>query len=208
MKKKKEIGIIVTMAKEDELVLAIPAKVIPQNPRTELQTEGLEKIPGIIKKHGIFKRRGDVEEDRAWKQVIPYLVFKYKKKYFIMHRNDKGDYRLVNMHSLGIGGHINKEDLGSNNIIDWAKREFTEEVSYTGTFTSKPLGIINNNTVPIDQVHLAYVILLEGDSNKISTNKEDKLKTGELLTLKEIEAIYPKLESWSKIVFECLNKAA
>lgn len=194
------------MAKADELVLAIPAKVIPQKPRTTLQTEGLEKLPGIIQKYGEFKRRGDIEEDRNWKQVIPYLVFRHKKKYFLMRRNDKGDYRLINKCSLGIGGHINKEDLGSNDIINWAKREFTEEVLYNGNFTSQPIGYINNDTVPIDQVHLAYVMLLEGDSDTITTNKEDNLRTGELLTLKEIETQYEQLESWSRIVFKFLRQ--
>lgn len=192
------------MNKADEQVLAVPKRAIALPASTRLQTEGLATITACVKKEGVFKRRGDIEEDRNWLQIIPYLIFRYEHKYFLMQRTDKGDYRLINKYSLGIGGHINKQDLAGKTILDWAKREFSEEIDYQGLFTSKVLGIIKNETVPIDQVHLAYVILLDGDSPTIQTKAEHR--TGYLASLQEIKNSYEKLEKWSQMVFDFLER--
>lgn len=193
------------MAKEDEKVLSVPKNIVMPQPWQGITTNGLEGFEKLVKDSGQFKRRGDVEEDPNWKQIIPYMVYSYKKQFFLMQRTDKGgEARLYNNFSLGIGGHMRKEDLEGETIMDWAKREFVEEVSFNGKFTGKPLGLLNDDSNAVGGVHLGYVILLEGDSDNIKIN--DEHQTGELKTLEEIQKIYPQMETWSQIVFDFLKK--
>lgn len=190
------------MNKDDEQVLVIPQKILPR-PSSKLNTKGLANFEKKVLTKFIFKRRGDVEEDRSFKQVIPYIVFRYKDKYFLMQRTDKADYRLKNLYSLGIGGHINKQDLLGKSIVDWAKREFDEEIEYQGFYKSQPLGLINDDSVPVNQVHVGYVILFEGDTDQIKVKDEHRL--GKLLTIDEINEFYLQMETWSQFVFDFLK---
>lgn len=193
-----------TPLKDDEQVLVIPAKVaVPRN-WTGIKVRGLEDFPHLIKRHGTFQRRGDVEHDPNFKQIIPYMIFKYKNKYFLMQRTEDADPRLKNMFSLGIGGHINKEDLNGEQVLDWAKREFDEEIKYDGTYTAQPLGLVYDHSNEVGLVHLGYVILLEGDSKSISI--KDEHRSGELVTLRELNKVYNKMESWSKLVVDYLKE--
>jgi predicted NUDIX family phosphoesterase len=172
--------------------------------------EGLKPIDfdcyqELIQKHKEFLWRSKVEENPEYKQIIPYLVFMYEDKFFVMRRkNNASEARLQNKYSLGIGGHIRKEDLSRAGIIDWSKREFHEEIEYSGTLSIKPLGILNDESNPVGQVHTGFVFLLEGNNNKISIR--DEHKEGILLTLDECSELYSSMENWSKIVFDYLKK--
>ena len=144
-----------------------------------------------------------MENDPTYKQIIPYLVFCHEDRYFLMQRTDKStEQRLQNKYSLGIGGHIRQEDMTTDSIIDWAEREFHEEVSYNGSLNVKPLGILNDDSNAVGQVHVGFVFLLEGDNQQIKVKSE--LKSGTLLTLDDIKYYFDKMESWSQITFECL----
>ena len=112
--------------------------------------------------------------------------------------------RLQNKYSLGIGGHIRQEDLTSDNIYDWARREFHEEVEYKDELSIKPLGILNDDSNPVGQVHIGFVLLLEGSTPNIKVKSE--LKSGELVTLQDCQAYFTHMESWSQIVCEFLNR--
>lgn len=193
------------MSKEDERVLVLPAEVAVPQEWLGIKTEGLDGFESTVRKNGQFRRRGDVETDPNWKQVIPYLVFNHQDRYFLMQRTTAGgEERLHNKFSLGIGGHVNEPDLDGAEISDWAKREFEEEVEYSGGYTTTPIGLIYEPTSLVGQVHLGYVLLLKGDSSDISIRETDVL-TGMLATIPEIRAKYDQLEGWSKFVFEELS---
>lgn len=158
----------------------------------------------LIQKHKEFLWRSKVEENSNYKQIIPYLIFTHKDKFFIMRRkNNASEARLQNKYSLGIGGHIRKEDITRTGIIDWSKREFHEEIKYDGALSIKPLGILNDESNQVGQVHTGFVFLLEGDTDEISIR--DEHKEGMLLTLNECSEHYNHMESWSKIVFDYLK---
>lgn len=158
----------------------------------------------IIKENQEFLPRNLMEEDETYKQIIPYLVYTHNNRYFLMERaSTSSEQRLKSKKSLGIGGHIREEDLDEKNIIDWAQREFHEEVSFSGELTIKPLGIINDESNAVGKVHIGFVFLLTGDSDDISIKSE--LKSGTLLTLAECEEHYPNMERWSQLVFDYLK---
>lgn len=169
-----------------------------------LKTDSFNELFGIITEHQEFHPRDLMETNPAYKQIIPYLVFSHNERYFLMQRQaTASEQRLKNKYSLGIGGHVRKEDLQATDIMGWAQREFNEEVHYEGTYTVKPLGILNDDSNAVGQVHLGLVLLIEGTSESISIRSE--LKSGSLYSLKECEGFYPHMESWSQFVCDTLK---
>ncbi|MCX5921891.1 MAG: hypothetical protein NTX86_01025 [Candidatus Dependentiae bacterium] len=160
----------------------------------------------IIQDNKEFLPRTHMELDPRFKQIIPYLVFEHEGRYFLMQRQAKAsEQRLKNKFTLGIGGHVREEDLTDGaSIFDWAKREFHEEVDYSGSLTIKPLGILNDDSNEVGQVHIGFVLLLQGDSDQISIKSE--LKSGNLVSIEECAALGDALESWSQEVVNFLKK--
>jgi predicted NUDIX family phosphoesterase len=193
------------MKNNNESVLVVARNIIIPRSWTGVSASRLKGFTEIIRQYGQFRRRSEVEEDPCWQQIIPYLVFRYQDQYFLMQRTNQGtEERLHNLYTLGIGGHVRKEDLGGETIIEWAKREFEEEIDYQGHYVNQELGLLNDESNEVGHVHLGYVILLEGDSDQIKIREENKL-SGELKTLDEVAQIYPQMESWSKLVFDFLK---
>jgi predicted NUDIX family phosphoesterase len=83
-------------------------------------------------------------------------------------------------------------------IFDWARREFDEEISYKGSFSIKPLGILNDDSNEVGKVHVGIVLLLKGDSSAISIRSE--LKSGKLITKQECLAMKDRMETWSQMI--------
>ncbi len=193
-----------TQKKLDELILVVKRQELLGNQTWHgIKEVDFEQYLQTIQTKKEFLPRGIMETDPSYKQIIPYLVFQFKDKHFLMQRAaHASETRLRNKYSLGIGGHIRQEDMTTNSIFDWAKREFHEEVNYSGNLTIKPLGILNDDTDDVGKVHIGFVLLLQGDSAEISIKSE--LKSGTLVTLDECTALYDSLESWSQLVFDYL----
>jgi predicted NUDIX family phosphoesterase len=168
-----------------------------------LQTQS-DSFIALINQAKEFLPRPAMELDTNYKQIIPYLIFKHADRYFLMQRQaTSSEQRLKNKYSLGIGGHIRQEDMhNAATIFDWAQREFHEEVDYQGNFTIKTIGILNDDSNAVGQVHLGLVLLLEGDSSAISVRSE--LKSGQLLTTDACKEYYADMETWSQIIFDSL----
>lgn len=160
----------------------------------------------LVEEQKEFLPRPQMEEDPLYKQIIPYLIFKFQDRYFLMQRKStSSEQRLKNKYSLGIGGHMRQEDMQqAKTIFDWAHREFQEEIDYNGNLTIKTLGMLNDDSNPVGQVHVGLVLLLEGDSDAIKVRSE--LKSGQLLTISELQTHYEHLESWSQIIFNEILK--
>lgn len=150
----------------------------------------------LITQHQEFHPRDQMETDFTYKQIIPYLIFCHDDRYFVMQRSDNAsEQRLKGKYSLGIGGHIRKEDLQGITIADWARREFCEEIEYNGNFSVEPIGVLNDDTDDVGKVHIGLVLLLKGDSDDIKIRSE--LKSGSLMTKKECKDLLLSMESWS-----------
>lgn len=178
-----------------------------------LRTSNLEKYLEIIKTQCQFKARGLMEQDENYKQIIPYLIFRFEDQLFLMQRADQAsEIRLKNKFTLGIGGHVRESDLKnfSNNsslnsnitdeIFAWATREFHEEIKYTGNLNITTLGLLNDDSNSVGRVHLGLVLLLQGDSPEIKIKSE--LQSGFLCQIAACGEFLERMESWSRIVFE------
>jgi predicted NUDIX family phosphoesterase len=172
-------------------------------------SQDLDRHQAVIREHHFFMARDSVENDPAYQQIIPYVVFRHDPHYFLTHRlRASSEKRLRKQYSLGIGGHINPGDLEAGDpILDGLKREWSEEVVYDGRFEAQLIGLLNDDSSPVSKVHLGVVFLVDGDSPNISIRETDKL-AGELLTLEEMRIYYLGMESWSQMVYDRLAASA
>lgn len=194
--------------KVDELVLVVKRERLFENQEfsglKKIDHIEIEKYLKIISDNKEFLPRSLMETDINYKQIIPYLIFKHKNRYFLMQRqSNNSEQRLRNKFSLGIGGHIREEDMISSDIIDWSKREFVEEIDYKGSYTVNLIGLLNDDSDAVGQVHLGCIFLIEGDSDEIKVKSE--LKSGQLLELSECAKYYDLMENWSKLVFNYIT---
>jgi predicted NUDIX family phosphoesterase len=169
-------------------------------------TDELDRYQRLIRDRHLFMPRAEVEDDPNFQQIIPYVVFRHRDRYFLTHRlRASSEKRLRKQFSLGIGGHINPADLQSGDpVLDGLKREWEEEVVYDGHFDARLIGLLNDESAPVSKVHLGVVFLLDGDTPNIAIRETKKLG-GELLTLEEMRTFYLQMESWSQIVYDRLS---
>lgn len=194
-----------TMPTHDEHILVVKRSTLfAQEPAWQgIKAVDFSAYLTLIQKHQEFLPRSLMESDPTYKQIIPYLIFCHHDRYFLMQRSATAtEQRLRNKATLGIGGHIRQEDMTNASIMQWAYREFHEEVSYDGQLDIEPLGIINDDTNPVGQVHIGFVLLLKGSHNNITIKEE--LVSGKLLSLEECTNYIPTMESWSILALQFL----
>lgn len=169
-----------------------------------INNHDVASIVTTITENQEYIERAGAETNPAYKQIIPYMIFNFEDKYFVMQRKaTASEQRLAGKLSLGIGGHMNEEDMHGKTIFDWAQREFEEEVSYTGNLKISTLGVLNDDTNDVGKVHLGLVLLLQGDNNHISIKSEHK--SGVLLTKQECLEKIDQFESWSQLILPILS---
>jgi len=189
--------------KAEDILVVRRDILLGENAWQGIRTLGLDQCLAAIRASGEYLPRDQMEVDPTYKQIIPYLIYRYEGRYFLMQRHAKAsEKRLAGKLSLGIGGHIRREDVGSNDVFAWAHREFHEEVCYGGGLEIAPLGILNDDSNEVGRVHLGLVLLLEGDSCDISVKSE--LAGGHLATLEECQEQAHLMESWSQLVLAAL----
>lgn len=193
--------------KQDEMILVVKRNTLfAQNPWQGLKKIDPEQYVDLINREKEFLPRSQMELDVNYKQIIPYLVFTHDNKYFLMQRQSQStEQRLKNKYSLGIGGHIREEDITGKTLFDWAAREFEEEVNFSGSYKIEALGILNDDSNPVGQVHVGFVFLMHGNSPDITVKSE--LKSGNLYSLTECANYYENMETWTQIVFDYLRAA-
>jgi len=210
--------------KDDEQILVIKSDIIFQDGKWQgFKKNNLDYYIDLIKNNYEFKRRGDMEEDSSFQQIIPYMIFSFEKNFFAYkYIKNAGEKRLVNNdYQLGVGGHINKEDIkgkvpklaegepGSRsqsdlgNILETGMmREWSEEVDFKGNLLQKKLvGIVKDSSRPVERVHIGLVYHFIGDSPDIRVKETDKIE-GRLINLKDLSDNAISHSPWMKIVYD------
>lgn len=188
----------------DELILVVKRATLMPKPWQGLLKDNLNEYLACILQHQEFMPRSVMEQDTSYKQVIPYIIFTHENRYFLMQRRaDASEKRLQNKYTLGIGGHIRQDDIQNADIVAWAHREFNEEISYQGTLDWQFIGLLNDDSNMVGQVHVGLVLLARGNSDAISIKSE--LKHGALYTLEECMQFQDSMETWSQLVFNYLR---
>ena len=188
---------------EGELVLVVPRASIMGDPGWHgLTTDGLDVFEGIVTRAGEFRPRADVEIDRSWKQVIPYLVLRDGRRYFLMRRTRAGgDARLHDRWSIGVGGHLNP---GDGDLAGGLRREWREELVASFEPDFRLIGLLNDDTTDVGSVHVGAVYVADAGGQTVAIRETEKLM-GAFDDPAEVGAVVDRMETWSALVFAHLE---
>ncbi len=191
------------MASDDELILAVPRARLPGGvPWRGVRRDDLEPHLGAIAAAGVFRPRGKLEPDPAWKQIIPYLVLRDGPRVFLMRRTRAGgDARLHDRWSIGIGGHLNP---GDGDLLGGLRREWREEIAASFMPEFELLGLLNDDEDPVGAVHLGVIYVADAAGRPVAIRETDKLR-GAFATFDEVRRVADGLETWSALVLEVLD---
>jgi predicted NUDIX family phosphoesterase len=190
----------------EEMVLCYPRTLLDEIGSFQgIRTDVGGYVPRILQAENTrFVRRAEAEHDPSQKQIIPYVLFKKGDRYLHYVRGKaSGEKRLVAMGSIGIGGHINNDDenlflTGLEFYEEALRREVQEELLVEGGFQTRIVGLINDDSTPVGQVHFGVVHLCElGDANV--SKREACITELAFLTVPELVARREQLESWSQL---------
>ena len=176
------------MSKWDEQILVVKREILFNNEKNDFygflpkEDEKVKKIVDTFE-HYEVKRRGDMEENPKYKQLIGYVLVKDKAtKEVLVYRRlvGGGEARLHGKASVGIGGHMN--EVAGKTIYEMLKinaaRELNEEVGVDENYALKNLhfvGLINDDKEVVGQVHVGVVYTCEVDKDKVEVKEDDTL---------------------------------
>ena len=166
-----------------------------------------------------FQPRGLIEEDPTFKQIIPYIVLRSPGKVFSYQRAGSED-RLAGNISIGVGGHVNMEDVPTDLDLTnapklCAQRELSEEVMFAQLshtdrmkmvclFDIDP-SILYDPSDDVGKVHLGAVYIIDvRDKVAKGTSMKEEGISEEWLTIDELNEpeVWDNLEGWSKLVLQ------
>ena len=199
------------MSKWDEQILVVNRKELFNNEENhfygfiEKTDEKTKRIINTFESYEV-KRRGDMEEDPNYKQLIGYVLLKdittgevlvYKRLV------GGGEARLHGKASVGIGGHMN--EVEGKTIFEMLKinaaRELNEEVGVSEEDALNNLhfiGLINDDKTEVGQVHIGVVYECKVDKQLVEVKEDDTLvikwMTGEEAKAEE------NYETWSEFL--------
>ena len=188
-----------------EQVLVVPRSAVIDEPGwTGVRIDGFETFLAALEAEGRFAPRAAMEEDPAFKQVIPYLVLRDGERYFLMRRTRAGgDARLHDRWSIGVGGHLNP---GDGDLLGGLRREWDEEVVAAFVPEFRLVGLLNDDTTAVGQVHLGAVYVADAAGRPVEIRETEKL-SGAFATPEEVAAVADDLETWSRLAFDFLELA-
>jgi predicted NUDIX family phosphoesterase len=155
----------------------------------------------------LFRPRSQVETDPTFKQIIPYVVLRFQNLVFHYVRGKRGaESRLRALRSIGIGGHIEQcdQNLFGDTYRQGMLREIQEEVSLDGPYTESCIGLINDDSTPVGQVHLGIVHVLKLTQPKVAPRDRAITKVG-FATIEDLRKHADEFESWSHHVLAALD---
>lgn len=159
-----------------------------------------------------FIPRSQAEKDPSYKQLIPYVLMLCDGRCLTYVRGKRaGETRLVGNRSIGIGGHINPGDdvpLFSSDFRDAylsaVEREVDEEVCIEAGHVDHVVGLLNDDSNEVGQVHLGVVHCWVLDAPNV-TKREQMITQMEFLTPEELRGVREQMETWSQLCLDGLD---
>src|ERR1700744_5551327 len=155
-----------------------------------------------------YLNRSEAEQDKRYKQLIPYALIIYGDR-ILRYRRGKGgqETRLHGLYSVGVGGHISEEDTGlfskGPGYHEAMKRELMEEVAIDVT-KEMAVAVINDDSTDVGYVHLGIVHVVYVADEAIA-NGRSGIVGAEFVSISEAVKNPGAYESWSSYCLENLN---
>lgn len=160
--------------------------------------------------NNLFLLRAQAEQDTCYKQLIPYVVLRYRDAMFSYVRGKRSsESRLVAMRSIGVGGHIEPADqsLFSSNqdmYLEAARREVNEEVRLGSPYHESIVALINDDSTDVGKVHLGIMHIWDLAEPKV-TKREGLITQSGFVQIESLKANLEELETWSRIALQVLE---
>ena len=156
----------------------------------------------------VYRNRSEAEQDKRYKQLIPYVLIICNSK-ILRYRRGRGgqETRLHGLYSVGVGGHISEEDHGLFSSVggyqDGMRREITEEVAVEEV-KEAAVGVINDDSTEVGQVHFGVVHIMHV-ANETIAGRRSGIVGPEFIPVPEAIADPSGYESWSRFCLEKLD---
>jgi predicted NUDIX family phosphoesterase len=156
----------------------------------------------------VYLNRNDAEQDKRYKQLIPYVLVICNDK-ILRYRRGKGgqETRLHGLFSVGVGGHISEEDNGlfSNHVgyEEGMRRELVEEIAVE-ELDETVVAVINDDSTDVGQVHFGVVHIARVADESIASRRSG-ISAPEFVPLAEAVKDLSIYESWSRFCLENLD---
>jgi predicted NUDIX family phosphoesterase len=195
--------------KSSERVLVVPTAIFHAagvfqgfSPRSDYY------LPRLLDpKHLTYRPRAEAETDPSYKQIIPYVVLRWQEQVFHYTRGKRAtETRLQALRSIGVGGHISADDsnLFESPYREAMYREVMEEVYLETTYTERCLGLINDDSTSVGQVHLGIVHVFELAAPNVRRREQALTRSG-FAALAELRDQRGEFETWSQFVLDILT---
>lgn len=203
------------MSKFDEQIIVVSRELLFDNEKNAFNgflskndVQG-EEIFNTFKNYEV-KRRGDMEEDPSYKQLISYCLLENENDEILVYQrlSGGGEERLHGQSSVGVGGHMNNV-VGADSINEVlrvnAQRELSEEVglSEDRSQNMEYIGFINDDTNAVGKVHIGVVFKIKVKSSDVEVRETDTLKIN-WVSQDEINDLN-HFESWSALILKDLK---
>jgi predicted NUDIX family phosphoesterase len=197
-----------------ENVLVVPTELFHRLGHFQGFTRDVDRyLPELLDPaHVMFRPRNQVETDPGLKQLIPYVIFLYRdaaggESVFQYTRGKgMGEGRLHLLRSVGVGGHISSDDVNGRSDDPFAegmRRELDEEVIIDTPYRARCVGLLNDDSNPVGQVHLGLVHVFEVERPAVRSRESEIIESG-FRPVGQIMADLDHFETWSQISMRAL----
>jgi predicted NUDIX family phosphoesterase len=199
----------------EERILVVPTRLFHQLGYFQGFSRGIDGYwPQLVDgDHVEYRARGEMESNPSFKQLIPYVLFRWTDAHGTAHLFEyqrgagQGERRLHAKRSVGVGGHISSIDaeVGHSHDVyrEGMRRELDEEVSIDTPYTETIVGLINDDETPVGQVHLGMVHLCDVEKPVVRPREADILEA-RFSPIADILTRLDQFESWSEIAVRAL----
>jgi predicted NUDIX family phosphoesterase len=152
-----------------------------------------------------YLNRSAAEQDRRYKQLIPYVLIFCNRK-ILRYRRGKGgqETRLHGLYSVGIGGHISAEDEELfSTYREGMRRELMEEVAIE-EMKDAAVGVINDDSTDVRYVHFGVVHVVHVPNEAVA-GRRSGIVGPEFVPIDEALRDMARYESWSRFCLEHLD---
>jgi predicted NUDIX family phosphoesterase len=160
--------------------------------------------------HTSYRPRSAMEQDPSFKQLIPYVIFRYRDAdgrtlvFQYTRGKGQGESRLHAKRSIGVGGHISADDALQTSAYDEGmRRELEEEVIINTPYRGRMAGLINDDESEVGRVHLGIVHLLDVERPAVEPRESEIIDAG-FRPVAELLADITRFETWSQICLKAL----
>jgi predicted NUDIX family phosphoesterase len=191
----------------EEEVLVCRRDLLPELPLRGLvgDERRVQWLPSSLE----FLSRKKAETDQKYKQIIPYSLLRYGKMLFRYRRSTStSEERLHDLFSIGIGGHINRQDVSPLQTdlrvaIERAReREAKEEFEFSQQGQPILVGMLNDDTNDVGRVHLGIVYEYTLKSPNVQQKEKHSHVHCEFVAVSELIRQRREYETWSQIIIE------